>query len=86
MEEKLSLDMSALNQKYNCQINSIENFFTKQIEQLSEKFNLTHNLSNQMAWCENQSNQGTQQHEIKINKTNNSNNSNSFRCESSFIF
>ena len=60
-----------------CQMNSMKSFFTKQIEQLDEKFNLTqsllinkvNDLQNQFTLYKNQSNQRTQKLAEKLNIT-----------------
>ena len=72
MENNLSLQhqsrLSTLNQTYMWQMNSNKNFFTKQIEQLDDRFNLTQSLlinkvnllQNQLSLYKNQSNQQIQ--------------------------
>ena len=60
-------------------MNSIKSFFTKQIKQLDEKFNMTqsvltnkiNNLQNQFTFYKNQSNRQIQELDKKLNITNN---------------
>ena len=81
MENNLSLQnqsrLSTLNRTYMWQMNSIKSFFTKQIEQLDKKFNLTQSLlknkvnllQNQFTLYKNQSNQRIQELDEKLNIT-----------------
>ena len=72
------LHVSSLNQTYLRQMNSVKSFFTKQIKQLNEKFNLTqslcikkfNDLQNQFTLYKNQSNQQIQEPDKKLNITN----------------